>query len=836
MASSLLLLINVIVFFSSATASFTSRLAKATLVPNTLLGAYSRSKTVATLSLLEQEKLEEAQEALVQSALTLSLLDVGGGAILPVAEEITNYVKSKPEFAGTRKALENYNKVLQDEAAKSASRSVDKGAIRRAKQAFKNALKVDADKFPRVSKVGKAFTKAGKWLKGASVFDVLGPITDTLTIGLNIWGLEMAIRDNNPQGIAAASLSIAAGVVGLGTFIAAIATGSALLGPIGAIAGAFLGIAATLIELFGGPGYDKQAVEEYRTRLRMLRNLRDVCVAQIGRRMEFLDKVGSPYTDVYVNNQAALVVGSGQGELIMADCFDWKTKYWKKKCRITKSSLHLRKYVGPKLTGDDEEDRELRNKTFVGMGRWRGILSPKMPKPASTIFHLAYGYEYGSVGFDFYGKFKEGTSYGGVHVFVNSDFVSEDKLNGIDIDTFVFKNVVQNDVISISEYRNFSHWDNIKISTGNGTDCLNINGMIGEFNSSYENLFTADLGDGLYNTLSFQGISKDREDIKGVFFDSKTHVLKYYHGQHRNTHTLGTVKHVRVFHGSPFNDRVVIYPENFAVFQTSGSNVYEFSYDDLNLGHKWARKYRIIDRSIRPPKINLVSENSNNIDPKLIVLWHKRLIVNSKQWNPVIEIELDTATTGNLFINDANPRPIDFAHISPWGLNFDIINYSIPFPYPRHPFPRFSDRNELLLLKFQTHTATNRADFSVDMKGGKNVVIISNKYFLEPLGVDGEAVTLTLNQWPSQVGSETYEISIENPGEPIVTANHVRFPINIELRNVERIINEYGDQVVYLKSYDDYSPAVPMDLYDKYIEKTRKRFDIRTTEDENEDD
>ena len=188
-----------IVLCSTTSASFTSRLAKATLVPNTLLGAYSRSSTVATLSLLEQEKLEETQEALVQSALTLSLLDVGGGAVLPAAEEITNYVRSKPEFAGTRRAWENYNKVLKNEAAKSAKRSVDQGAIRKAKQALKNALKVDADKFPRFSKVGKAFTKAGKWLRGASVFDVLGPITDTLTIGLNVWGLEMAIKDNNPM-------------------------------------------------------------------------------------------------------------------------------------------------------------------------------------------------------------------------------------------------------------------------------------------------------------------------------------------------------------------------------------------------------------------------------------------------------------------------------------------------------------------------------------------------------------------------------------------------------------------------------------------------------------
>ena len=191
-----------IVLCSSTSASFTSRLAKATRVPNTLLGALSRSKTIAMLSLLGQEKLEEAQEALVHSSLTLSLLDVGGGAVLPVAEEITKYVKKESGFAGTRNALKNYNEVVKNEVAKSASGRVDKGGIRSAKQRLQDAFKLDAEKFPRWQ-VGKALTKANKWLR-TSVFDVLGAFTDTLTIGLNIWGLEMAIKDNNPYGIAAA--------------------------------------------------------------------------------------------------------------------------------------------------------------------------------------------------------------------------------------------------------------------------------------------------------------------------------------------------------------------------------------------------------------------------------------------------------------------------------------------------------------------------------------------------------------------------------------------------------------------------------------------------------
>ena len=79
-----------VIYFSATSASFTStatKFAKATMVPNTLLGAYSRSSTVASLSLLEQEKLAEARESLAQSALTLALLDVGGGAVLPPSQK-----------------------------------------------------------------------------------------------------------------------------------------------------------------------------------------------------------------------------------------------------------------------------------------------------------------------------------------------------------------------------------------------------------------------------------------------------------------------------------------------------------------------------------------------------------------------------------------------------------------------------------------------------------------------------------------------------------------------------------------------------------------------------
>lgn len=129
-----------------------------------------------------------------------------------------------------------------------------------------NKFKLDIDSFPRLSKVGKAVTKVTKWFKATSVLEILGPLTDTVSIGFNIWELVTAIRENDPIGIATNTLGITGGLVGLSTFVAAVVTGSAILGPIGALVGAFLGLVATFVELFFAPRYDKKRQSKFTNR------------------------------------------------------------------------------------------------------------------------------------------------------------------------------------------------------------------------------------------------------------------------------------------------------------------------------------------------------------------------------------------------------------------------------------------------------------------------------------------------------------------------------------------------------------------------------------------
>jgi len=229
------------------------------------------------------------------------------------------------------------------------------------------------------------------------------------------------------------------------------------------------------------------------------------------------------------------------------------------------------------------------------MGNQRSIISSLMPMAKSST---GWGKVAGYVGFDFYGKFKEGTAYKGVHLFIDSDFIDEEQLNDLYINTEynIPDSNEKRDVVSIGDYKKIYRNNNpgpaVIIDTGGGNDVLNINGVIGEFQSRSVDILSAELGDGL-NVLSFQGISKDRNDIKGIFFEAKTGALKYYPGTNRKTHLLGSVRNVELVNGSPFDDHVILYPNfpgegynipylnRFIVVQQRGRNEYEINCADL---------------------------------------------------------------------------------------------------------------------------------------------------------------------------------------------------------------------------------------------------------------
>lgn len=240
--------------------------------------------------------------------------------------------------------------------------------------------------------------------------------------------------------------------------------------------------------------------------------MRDACKDRIDQRMEFLELAGSPYSDVYVITQAGCISTVRKFDMEMKD---FVTE--------SKTSFYDRTFRAHIIEVWPEAQEEILDDQYLEIGSYNFLGSPLMP--SSTDGSLTI--EHGMVGFDCYGKFKPGTDYGGVHVFVDSNIVSDPdfELRGIEIDTAKqygartnSPDIAQNDVISIGDYKNLRKKQDldtyedleerveIQVKTRFGHDCLNINGMIGKFESEYENKLAANLGDG-GNVLSFQGIT-----------------------------------------------------------------------------------------------------------------------------------------------------------------------------------------------------------------------------------------------------------------------------------------------------------------------------------------
>ena len=138
------------------------------------------------------------------------------------------------------------------------------------------AFQGDVGRLQSSSKTLKYINRAKRWFRVKTAGQILGPLFDSIGIGVNSWALSTAIRDCNEApktcnrgAIAAASLGIVSGVVGVGVFVVSLVVSSsvaAVLGPVGAVMSLTLAICATLIELFYQPPVDEEAIK-YRQKL-----------------------------------------------------------------------------------------------------------------------------------------------------------------------------------------------------------------------------------------------------------------------------------------------------------------------------------------------------------------------------------------------------------------------------------------------------------------------------------------------------------------------------------------------------------------------------------------
>ena len=289
---------------------------------NSGLGMISRSKNVnAASQMLRDEDDAAVRESLAQAVTTLAVLDIGGGALVPVTQHIIDTITTDSAFKATRDAWGVYREGLE-ETFKQNFKRLPESAVKRLltnkKNQVLNAFETDLGKvhnIPKYSKTMKYINRAKRWFRAKTAAKVLGPLFDCIGIGVNSWALHTAIRDcnDNPRtcnkgAIASASLGIVSGVVGVGVFVATLVVSSsvsAVLGPVGALVSFTLAICATLIELFYKPPVDEEEIRRRKT-FQMIQVLESYSRRQLHSANNFMAYNKITRGDLYVVNQGQL--------------------------------------------------------------------------------------------------------------------------------------------------------------------------------------------------------------------------------------------------------------------------------------------------------------------------------------------------------------------------------------------------------------------------------------------------------------------------------------------------------------------------------------------------
>lgn len=295
-----------------------------------IVGAYWRSNTLAAYAQMSRGEIQEAMETIQLAIATLTVWDLGQGIAYPVVHKLVDrIVKNKQLFANTIQAYDDYRNIMKtgvlDDATQAATPDALKAKLLQKKRNIGNAFQTDVTKILQKSQLYtdlvtdlrgvKNVIKAVKW---ADV--ILGPLFDAATVGVSAWQLAEAIKNEDPSAIAASSLSLASGLAGITGFVvsALATTGStlaAVAGPVGALVGAILGLAAIMVEIF-------TALNPYRqieSHVKMIRDLTDRSKKLLDRNIQDLPSL-VPQRDhfefswVYEVNQG-LMIENIQGRL-----------------------------------------------------------------------------------------------------------------------------------------------------------------------------------------------------------------------------------------------------------------------------------------------------------------------------------------------------------------------------------------------------------------------------------------------------------------------------------------------------------------------------------------
>ena len=849
---------------------------------NAGLGIYSRSKIVASVSRsLRGEDNASVREGLNQAIVTLAVLDIGGGVLAPIVSDLIEDITTESAFESTRNAWKSYGTPIVNSADElDTLTSVQlKTMLNARKNTIMSTFNQDVISLPQNHNALKHIRKAKRWLRVQTLGKVIGPVFDLLTIGVNGWALGTAIRDCvttsscNHGSIAAASLSIVSGLVGLVTFgiiLKASAAAAAVIGPVGAIAAALLAISATLIELFYEPPPDSQAVARH-TKEAMMKELDRYSRLQLYTANQFLAANDVERSDMYVVNQGHLPKFFTYSPRLKVRFGLDAAKRPRMSYVLTQqcSEPHFGHLPVPNVGGIDPNPYQC---PYIVDGK-------RVASTSSSTTYLGYGLYGFTKNARTYQKYSTTTTtppYEGTMIFVNTDKVQRPylqqhnvaaNLRGLDLNTQLKSGNTNsyNDLIAIGDMPSLDTNEKVVVRMGSGNDALNIDGRLGPLSRTTDAL-DADLGSSGHNTLSFEGMAAN-SPIKGIKFDAKQGILHYFQTSTDQVgRRVGIVRHVEILGASPFNDYIKMYANrsgdngfDFTAIKFKGLATYEIDIAQL-ASQSQTRHFKIIDDTKgasgctgHTPVLKLTNFRADAVANDILYKNEKVQIYGKR-----------TSNTGKRSIRSLMRRVKPEKHHSvekrqttcsgepanshpKGGQNGKVLLATVTL-YTKCPMqiqtktsnggcmmqPRTKSQLDLkffngkqLNVDFSstTYTGTSNSDFAtlkcptstvtspreINLgRGSSDYLMISSELFLEPCGFDGVLERIQLVKSPTL--SHTWGMQFIGTTADKFTDSgdgHI-------LKGVDYIINEYGDTVVNLRT----STAANINLYDAYTEVT----------------
>jgi hypothetical protein len=616
-------------------------------VTNTWLGVVSRSWGIIYLiNSLRVEEDASKRESLDQVLVTLAVLDIGGGVIAPWLDDTVTSIANDEAFKNTRDAFEvgiSEWESLIDPDINEGERTRRIADSRQGKKAHvKTTWNNDLSNLgsePNHRRILNQIGKTRRYLKVKAAGGLIGPLFDLASVGVNGWALGTSVRDCiNDRAtcdyltITSAALSIASGLVGLGTFVNCVVGAASIAGPFGPLAAALLGITATIIEITSRV-IPTPADTTSSTREVFMKQLAYSAKLQLFDATAIMQNAGTQENDIYFVNQGHLLKWDESGNSLDTIDFGWDTRV-------------------------DQPRTFSLEQTMCSTPSHPGTPTGQQPRFESTETHftcpyLVDGVELFSIndpsvslGYGFYGFAKnygeysdeEPTRppYNGVTVIVRTDMVKPDKLSHLEESTGhdelrglrIYTNTKAgnyepfNDIVAIGDMPNLNTQEphgGVLVRTGKGDDVLNIHGRIGPFTSN-EHL-RADLGDG-YNILSF-GKLDSNSGIEGIIFDAASGNIHFKHGSESRQH-VGKVENVSVLQASEFTDEIqlglpITSPENtvggdydFVVLKLKGLATYKLYISMLAIQERTGR-FLIVDETKR-----IMDDSETRPDPPMV--------------------------------------------------------------------------------------------------------------------------------------------------------------------------------------------------------------------------